>query len=163
METTKIEAILDHLCQNIGGDWLLVGGALVQLHINAERATEDIDLAFISHSKKTLNLAQNELFQYSMQNLNIGPESVNLAVDFFLNEISDWRENCVLIQSGTQGRIFRPNLSLFVALKMRRASTIDINDIKEAMKLFPRPEFDEHKIAKWLNDERFELFKKVIQ
>jgi hypothetical protein len=48
MEISKIRKILDELCQTIGGDWLLVGGALLQLEINGNRATEDIDVALAS-------------------------------------------------------------------------------------------------------------------
>ena len=47
MEHQTIEKLLALLCQEIGGDWLLAGGSLIQLEVNDARATEDIDLVNI--------------------------------------------------------------------------------------------------------------------
>lgn len=47
METAKLTQMLDILCQEIGGDWLLTGGSLVRFDIDPARGTEDIDLVNI--------------------------------------------------------------------------------------------------------------------
>ena len=158
MESSKISKILEFLCQNVGGDWLLVGGALVQIELSSERATEDIDLALISHPTKSEAVAQNELFQYSMQQLQIGPESVNLAVMPFLNGFLGWQTECKILKSGTNGNIFRPNLTLFIALKLGRASAIDLKDIRLALEKFPREELNETRLKEWLTPEAFKQF-----
>ena len=158
MESSKVSEILDYLCQHVGGDWLLVGGALVQIELSAERATEDIDLALISHPTKSEAVAQNELFQYSMKQLNIGPESVNLAVAPFLNDFLHWQSECKLLKSGSKGNIFRPSLTLFIALKLGRASTIDLKDIRLALEKFPREELNEIRLKEWLKPAAFQRY-----
>jgi hypothetical protein len=158
MEISKIRKILDELCQTIGGDWLLVGGALVQIEFNEQRATEDIDLALIASSSKSEAVLQNELFRFSMNQLQIGPESVNLAMTPFLNDLSGWRDECKPLQTGVAGNIYRPNLTLFIALKMKRASSIDLSDIREALKNWPSNELDEKKLQSWLTPDRFRKY-----
>lgn len=158
METSKIRKILEELCQKIGGDWLLVGGALVQIEISAERATEDIDLALIASSEKSEAALQTELFRFTMSQLNTGPESVNLAVTPFLNEIPGWRSECKLLQTGPAGSIYRPNLTLFIALKMKRASGIDLSDVRQALKKWPSHELDEEKLRSWITPEHFQKY-----
>src|SRR6185437_3743829 len=158
MEISKIRKILEELCQNIGGDWLLVGGALVQIEFNAERATEDIDLARIASTAKSEAVLQTELFRFSMRELQVGPESLNLAVSPFLDDIKGWRDECKLLQTGSNGSVFRPSLSLFIALKMKRASSIDLSDVREALKHWPSEELDEKKLQSWLTPERFKKY-----
>jgi hypothetical protein len=158
MEISKIRKILEELCQTIGGDWLLVGGALVQIEFNEQRATEDIDLALIASSSKSEAVLQTELFRYSMNELQIGPESVNLAVTPFLNDISGWRDECKRLQVGVAGNIYRPSLTLFIALKMKRASSIDLSDIREALNHWPSDELDEKKLQSWLMPDRFQKY-----
>ena len=161
MESSKISKILDYLCQNVGGDWLLVGGALVQIELNAERATEDIDLALISHPTKSEAVAQNELFQYSMKQLQIGPESINLAVTPFLNGFLNWQSECKVLKSGSNGIIYRPNLTLFIALKLGRASAIDLKDIRLALEKFPHEELHEDRLKSWLSPQAFQQYLKL--
>jgi hypothetical protein len=158
MEISKVHKILEELCQTIGGDWLLVGGALVQIEFDEQRGTEDIDLALISSSDKSEAVLQNELFRFSMNELQIGPESVNLAVTPFLNDLSGWREECQLLRAGAAGNIYRPNLTLFIALKMKRASSIDLSDIREALKNWSSSELDEKKLQSWLMPDRFQKY-----
>jgi len=158
MEISKIRKILDELCQTIGGDWLLVGGALVQLEINGNRATEDIDLALIASPVKSEAVLQTELFRFSMQNLQVGPESLNLAVTPFLTDLPNWQDERKLLLTGTAGNIYRPTLTLFIALKMKRGTTIDLSDIREALKKWPASELNEARLKVWLPKERFDQF-----
>jgi hypothetical protein len=160
MDRAKITQILQRLSHHIGGDWLLVGGALVQIEIDGTRATEDVDLAFMGHPSKSLNFLQDELFQYSLSKLKVGPESLNLAVSFFLNQIPDWHKECHLLLSGPVGNIYRPSLTLFIALKLNRASSIDLQDIKLALKKFPNSELNEEKLKKWVNSDKFNVYLK---
>jgi hypothetical protein len=162
METSKLRRILEQLSHEIGGDWLLVGGALVQLELNAERATEDIDFALISSTEKTQEKLLTELFRFSMTELHLGPESLNTAVSPFLEELPGWRDECKLLMSGPAGSIYRPSLSLFLALKIRRSSTIDIEDMKAALKGWPKSELDLPKLQGWLRTEQFTKLQKIL-
>jgi len=150
---------MNEICQNIGGDWLLLGGALVQIEYDGERATEDIDLVFINHADKSRETAQNDLFKYTLGAWQMGPEFINLSVEFFVNALDDWQSEIQVFKSGPSGRIFKPSLTLFCALKMNRASELDINDIKTAIGHEGIEKCDMEKLKKWLSPSRLEMFK----
>ncbi len=152
MDKAKTSRILDELCQNIGGDWLLVGGSLVQIAFDGNRATEDIDLVQMRHPSKSKEVLQNELFQFTMKNWGIGPEFVNLAVDFFVRDLADWESETLELRRGPQGRVLRPSLTLFVALKLRRGTEIDWQDIQTAVRHEGAEHLNWEKLRRWANE-----------
>jgi hypothetical protein len=146
MDPAKIEALLNEVCQTIGGDWLLVGGSLVQIEYNGGRATEDIDLVQVSHPTLTPVKCQDELFKAAFR-LGLDPESVNSAARFFVSEVKGWEGELVEMKVGAKGRILKPTLTLFVALKLRRGTEADLLDVrsavlKEGVGRFDRTKFD---------------------
>src|SRR4051812_34259178 len=120
MEKEISSAIIDRICQSIGGKWLILGGALVQLYYNGERATEDLDLVSMGHPEKSKEILQNDLFQFALKNFQMGPEFMNLAVEFFLKDLQGWENEIILFKKGDVGEVYRPSLTLFCALKIRR-------------------------------------------
>jgi hypothetical protein len=163
VEKAKVEQVLDEICQKIGGDWLLVGGALVQLHYNSDRATEDMDLVHISHPGKSKEVVQDELFRFTLKNWGMGPEFINLSVDFFVRQFKGWESELVLLREGTKGRIFRPSLTLFCALKASRGSELDLRDVKAALKSEGLDALDTAKLTNWLPPEKLEAVKALLK
>ncbi len=49
MDSQKIDEILKYLCNELGGDWFLTGGALVRIAFDPSRGTEDVDFVRIRH------------------------------------------------------------------------------------------------------------------
>jgi hypothetical protein len=52
----NLNLALDYLCQNFGGQWLLLGGSLIRFDVDSTRGTHDIDLVRLdleSISEKT--------------------------------------------------------------------------------------------------------------
>lgn len=154
MEKAKTEQILEKLCHEIGGDWLLVGGTLVQIYYDGARSTEDIDLVQISHPSKSREVAQNELFRFTQDSWGMGPEYVNLSVEYFVRDLSGWESEVRLLRSGSQGRIFRPSLTLFCALKARRGSELDLQDIQSAIRKEGLRELDREKLKSWVPESK---------
>jgi len=133
MQTANIETLLTEICQKIGGEWLLIGGSLVILEFDGERATEDIDLVQIRAVGKSEAKAQDELFRAAFR-IGLDPETVNSAARFFVSEVPGWESEILPFRTGPVGTVFRPSLTLFVALKMRRGTEIDLGDVKAAVK-----------------------------
>ena len=133
LETSKIQGIIDDLCHKIGGDWLLVGGSLVQLEYQGARATEDIDLIHLRHPHLSEVRSQDELFK-AAYNRGLSPESVNSAARFFVSELKNWESQIVVLKKGPLGCVYKPNLTLFIALKLSRATETDLCDIEFAIK-----------------------------
>lgn len=161
MDATRLQQILDYLCDELGGDWLIVGGALVRLLFDGTRGTEDLDLVRLNHPNLSDEGAKAHLFRWLIQN-GLGPEWVNSAVEPFVREVTTWQSEIVLVRTGSKGKIFRPTLTLFVYLKLRRATDVDLLDIKKAIPKCPEG-FDEKKFALWADQKlnsRLELFKR---
>ena len=159
----KTEEILNRLCQEIGGEWLLVGGTLVQLHYDGERATEDIDLVHMSHPTKSRETTQNELFQFTLKKWGLGPEVVNLSAEFFVNQMQGWQREIVPLKKGPSGTVFRPTLTLFCALKMQRASELDLRDIRAALRKSAGESLNFELLSKWLSAEKVHTLRSFAQ
>ena len=151
MKTETIQEIINFLCQELGGDWFLTGGALVRLKFDSSRGTEDLDFVRINHPTLSDEAAKDIFFRWLM-NKNLGPEWVNSAVEPFVKEVPNWQKETVLIEKGSKGRIFRPNQTLFIYLKLKRGSEIDFNDILIAKKKCSE-KFDEKKFLSWADEK----------
>jgi hypothetical protein len=106
------------------GDWVIIGGSVLPLMGIDHRVTVDIDVAGPDtvkqqHVLKLMKIAEG---------LGLAPEAVNQAGAFFLHKIKGWEKHLVLIQEGKKGRVFRPNLNLFIRLKIGRLSESDLGD-----------------------------------
>jgi hypothetical protein len=157
MDAAKLTAILDEICQKVGGKWLLTGGALIQLQADAARATEDVDLVAISHETLSPVAAQNELFKAAIRS-GLGPESVNSAAGFFVAQVPGWQNHLIEIQSGACGTIYRPSLTLFTILKLGRGTEVDLLDIAAAVQSFGAAEFDPRSFSQMASNEVRKLF-----
>ncbi|MEK6706436.1 MAG: hypothetical protein AABZ06_11680 [Bdellovibrionota bacterium] len=151
MDKRGIIEIIDFLVNKLGGDWFLTGGALVKISFDESRGTEDVDLLRIRHPRLSDEGAKNKLFRWLIDR-GLGPEWVNTAVEPFVREVPKWEDETVLIKQGKLGCVFRPNLTLFVYLKLRRASEIDIKDIQTALQCCPEG-LDEEKLLHWPNEK----------
>ncbi len=158
MEASTQEEILRYLLDEVGGDWFLTGGGLVRMSFDASRGTEDLDLVKISHSEQSDDSAKQMLYRWLIDR-GFGPEWINSAVEPFVREVSDWQKETVLARTGEKGRLFRPTITLFVYLKLRRGTEIDIGDIQKAAQKCAEP-FDEKLLLSWGNPKVAERYQK---
>ncbi len=158
MDSQRIDEILDYLVNDLGGDWFLTGGALVRIAFDPERGTEDVDFVRVRHPTLSDEASRNQLFQWLIAR-GLGPEWVNPAVEPFVREVPLWESETVLLRHGSKGTVLRPNLTLFVYLKLRRGTEVDLRDIQVAKPLCAEG-FDEKKLRRWASPsvlQRFEL------
>lgn len=148
MDSKTIEALIEEICQKIGGEWLLVGGSLVQVEYDGARATEDIDLVPIRHPTLSDVKSQDALFKAAAV-LGLDAESVNSAARFFLSETPDWHDDAEEWRRGPLGAVYKPSLALFTALKLRRGTEVDISDIQSAVRKEGRGAFREARFRRF--------------
>ncbi len=128
LDRHRLEQIVETFLDQVEGEWLLVGGALVALWLEPRRLTEDIDLIGLvgSQAERIRLLSAAEL-------LGLPVEALNSAADYFIREIDVWRDHLVLFQEGMRGVLYRPTVYLFIRLKMKRLSEQDLLDCRAAL------------------------------
>lgn len=123
LDGRRIDSIVQAVADRLEGEWLLVGGSLVALWIDARRTTEDVDLVPVRGSKDArLNLLG------LAADLGLPVESLNSAADFFVERIPNWTDEIEVLRKGKRGTVYRPSPTLFLLLKVRRLSEEDLSD-----------------------------------
>ena len=157
IEATELEKIIKFLTDELGGDWFLTGGSLVKLAFDQSRGTEDVDFLRLAHPELSENKSKHLLYQWLIAN-GLGPEWVNTAVEAFVQDIPEWQKEVVLLREGNRGRLYRPTLTLFVYLKLRRGTEIDLADVQCAIP-FCTEGFDKHKFLSWADEKTADRLK----
>ena len=60
--------------------------------------------------------------------LGLPVEAVNSAADFFVHRIAGWKDEVTLLHAGPTAKIYRPNATLMLLLKIGRLSARDLED-----------------------------------
>ncbi len=115
---------------NLKGDWVLMGGTVLPLLGINYRVTTDIDLAGTSSKQQEQTLDLMTL----AEKVGLPVETINQAGAYFLQKISNFSAHLLLIHRGKTAKIFRPDLYLFIALKIDRLSESDLSDCLEYIK-----------------------------
>jgi hypothetical protein len=123
LDRERLDRTLNLIAERLDGDWLLVGGALVALWLEPRRVTEDLDLMGLTGTQEQ-RLRLMELADEA----GLPVEAVNTAADFFVRRIAGWEQEIDLFRAGSKARIFRPNPTLFLLLKIGRLSEQDLAD-----------------------------------
>jgi hypothetical protein len=108
----------------LSGDWVILGGAVLHLLNLDIRVTTDIDIAgpVTATTKDTIVLMD------IASELGLPVEAINQAASYFLFKIAGWEKSLVLIHEGQSARILRPDVNLFLQLKISRLSESDLMD-----------------------------------
>lgn len=123
-----LQNFLDIAGNKLNGDWIVIGGTVLPLLGINHRVTVDID--FVSKSKKEETLKLMEI----AEELGLSVETINQAGAFFLYKIPDFEKNLILLHKGKSAKIYRPNLLLYIQLKVGRLSESDSLDCLEYIK-----------------------------
>lgn len=95
------------------------------------RMTFDIDLIYLE--EKNREQRYTKIYQ-KLAELNMSPEQVNSAALYYLKTIPEWEKHTIILKESANSKILIPTLNLFIALKLKRATDIDIQDCKGAIK-----------------------------
>jgi len=128
LDKARIEAIVSAIADRLPGDWVVLGGALVSVWLDARRTTEDVDVVGLGGTLQE----RYALFRLAAD-LGLEPEAVNSAADFFLEQIAGWRSELEIWQRGRAGTVWRPTPTLLVLSKSTRLSSRDLADCEAAI------------------------------
>jgi hypothetical protein len=123
LDRRRLHRLIEAACEQLDGDWVLLGGAVAALCFSPDRVTEDIDLVALGGPDSR----RYELMDFALgQGLPI--EAVNSAADFFLRREGNITADLELLHAGSRGRVLRPSPTLFLLLKCGRMSESDLDD-----------------------------------
>jgi hypothetical protein len=122
IDAPLVSLLLARLTESLSGDWVLLGGAVLPLVGITHRVTYDIDLAGPPDAPQVLELVE------LAAGMGLPPEAVNQAAAFFLHRIEGWSRHLIPVVSGARARVFRPDATLYVRLKIGRLSDADLAD-----------------------------------
>lgn len=117
-----LEKFINKAQKELNGEWVILGGSLLSLLKIQKRVTYDIDIVELNQRSQDLALMQ------IAEDLDMPIETINQAAAFFLEKQKNYKEDLILINANKKFKLFRPNLSLYLRLKMSRATESDIND-----------------------------------
>jgi hypothetical protein len=110
--------------EELSGDWVVMGGSVLSLVGAGSRVTLDIDVAGPPESRQEQAL----LLMQIAERLGLSVEAINQAGAYFLHRIAGWQDRLVVVKEGRGARILRPDVTLFLQLKVRRMSESDLSD-----------------------------------
>lgn len=108
----------------LNGEWVIIGGSVLSILGIEDRVTLDIDIASLLHTSQKETIVLMEI----AQDIGLPIEAINQAAAFFLEKIPDWRGSLVEVFHGKNCRFFRPDVNLYVQLKIARLSESDLSD-----------------------------------
>jgi len=116
------------------GDWIVIGGTVLPLLGIHHRVTLDIDIVGPKESDQEAIFKLMEI----AEQIGVPVEAINQAGAYFLHKIKKWESKLVPLYSGSSARIFRPNVTLFLLLKMARLTESDLSDCLEFLRFAKR-------------------------
>ena len=124
LTTGRLEKFVRKAGERLKGDWLILGGCVLPLLGVPHRVTVDLDIVGPMDATLDQNLVLLEL----ARELGLPPEAINQAAALFLRRVKGWDQRTVLVHEGTSARIYRPDCTLYLLLKMDRLSETDLSD-----------------------------------
>ncbi|MGK5085192.1 hypothetical protein WDW37_18035, partial [Bdellovibrionota bacterium FG-1] len=142
------------------GGWVLLGGTLLPYLGIEYRVTTDIDLAGLGTKEQSQTL---ELMRIA-EDLGLPVESINQAAAYFLMKQQPFDHHLILLHRGKKAEIWRPDLFLFLTLKIGRLTESDLTDCLEMVKREGLLSQDEtQKIKKLIRNEQKKSIEKEKQ
>lgn len=124
IDNKLLMAFTNKAVNRLSGDWIIIGGSVLQLLNIDVRVTTDIDIAGPDSATQKDTLTLMDI----ATEIGLPVEAINQAASYFLYKIPVWQSSLVLVQAGKLGRILRPNTDLFIKLKLARLTPSDLDD-----------------------------------
>lgn len=150
LDSKTLSVFLKMAGDRLEGDWVIIGGIVLALLGIRHRVTLDIDIVGPAEATQEQTLALMEI----AEKLGLPVEAINQVGAFFLRRIPGWETLLVRLHEGKSAVIHRPQVTLYILLKLRRFTETDLVDCLEflrfARKAGEKP--DKRRIRKAVRD-----------
>ena len=96
--------------------------------------TLDIDVAGPDDAGSDQLLALMEI----AEEIGLPVEAINQTGAYFLRRVDGWRDHLMAVHRGPRASVLRPDVTLYVLLKIGRLSETDLGDCREMLRLSRR-------------------------
>jgi hypothetical protein len=131
LDAATIRAVIHEAADTVTGDWIVLGGTVLPLLEAGYRTTLDIDLIPLGDAPQSQIL----ILMGIAERHGLPVETINQAAGYFLRRVPRYLEHTVLLHEGSRARIYRPDPTLFVLLKLPRLSQSDLEDCLAFLRL----------------------------
>jgi hypothetical protein len=149
MNQKTMKKFIEIASETLTGEWVVIGGTVMAVLGIDYRVTVDID--FVNLKNKNTNTDSLMLMEIA-EKLGLPVESINQAGAYFFSKITDAEDHLVVIKKTSCCTIYRPDVYLFVKLKLGRFTQTDLDDclvmIKHHKEEFQAVKKDLHKLVK---------------
>jgi hypothetical protein len=151
MNSKKLRQFLKLAGEKLTGHWVLMGGAVLPALNVDYRVTTDIDIVGLNNPSQTDTLKLMDL----AAELDLPIESINQAGAYFLFKISNYSNHLILLHSGKNATLFRPDIFLYFQLKITRLTETDLSDCIRFLEVITQSNeaWDRHALEKIINHE----------
>ncbi|MBN1115308.1 MAG: hypothetical protein JXA66_08200 [Oligoflexia bacterium] len=130
LDLKTLKKFIELAGKELEGEWVIIGGTVLPLMGIDTRSTVDIDI--ISLDENQIN--QNLKLMTIAEKLGLPIETINQAGAFFLFKIKEFRKHLIVLHKTANATVYRPDLELFIKLKIGRLSDADLTDCEEYIK-----------------------------
>ncbi len=132
LNSTLLRKFIKRAGDQLSGDWILIGGTLLPLLGIDYRVTTDIDLIPLGNRKGNEGLL--DLMKLA-ESLGLPVETINSAGLYFLEKIQGYSQQLLVLHRGRSATIYRPNINLFIHLKIGRMTESDLSDCLQMIQI----------------------------
>lgn len=151
INSKTMKLFLKKAVSKLKGNWIIIGGTVLPLSGIDYRVTVDIDIVNLNFEQS--NNDNIKLMEIA-EELKLPIESINQAGAFFLSKFNDVDNHLVLLKESKNCKIYRPDVYLYVKLKIERLTMTDLEDCIHFIRVH-KNEYETHKkkISKIINNK----------
>lgn len=124
VKNNQLNQFVKIACERLKGDWVVIGGTVLPLIGVDYRTTMDIDVV----GPKSATNEQTLILMEIAEEVGLPAEAINQSAALFLHRVKNWKKSLEIIQEGKGATIYRPNVNLFINLKLNRFTETDLSD-----------------------------------
>ena len=124
LNSQLLKKFLRRACEELEGEWILIGGTLLPALGIDVRPTIDIDLVGLTDREAAQTLKLMEI----AESLGLGIEVINQAASYYFRRVGFKKSDLKILATGRKVAIYRPSVELYWRLKVPRLTESDALD-----------------------------------
>ncbi len=125
MNPRTLKKFIEIASDRLTGEWVVIGGTVLPILGVEYRVTLDIDLIRIREKEGN---SDSLILMEIAEQIGLPIEAVNQAGAYFFSKVENANDHLVILRKGSKCTIYRPDVWLYIALKLGRFTETDLED-----------------------------------